>query len=657
MTSSSAPPVVFTVLREHKQLKQVFVPELDHLLECTPVETVEFSKSWDASRFDPFVRIHTSGSTGIPKLVTLRHGSFSAIDAMQTLENDDLAHRLGGGKRVFSSFPQFHVAGITYNLAGPCWVDSTIVLPPPGPLDVEVVNTAHVSAKVGHSLLPPSVLVDIVKNEDYSRNLSALSGVLFAGGPLPQETGDFIASRTNLMSSIGTTEANMMPQLPKDQEDWQYFRFNTAGGGLEFRQRDSDIFEMVIVRRPELDLLQPVFVTFPNFQEFETKDLYEKHPLKPGLWKYKLRLDDIIVLSNGEKLNPVTMESIICTCPIVNACIVVGQGHFQAAAVIEVQPEASLKDKVTMINSIWPFVQKANAATVNHGRIAKQLILLADPAKPFAKAGKGTIQRAATTKLYEQEIEALYHNVENSQVQGLDHSTRIDFSSPQKSIQSLHRFMKDELQIADISDNEDFFALGIDSLQLISLVRAINTARPSLPIDLKHVYNHPSIVQLVESLHSTHPDRRENTNPYDSDDEEIQADWIAMGSMYKNMTRNWTPVKNRSLLHRDVLRSSNEGPIIQPDRGVLAWLQVVASFLLNINNWGLINTFGAFQAWYELDLLRSYSPSAISWIGTLQGSLILLVGVLSGPIFDSGYFQFTVRIGYYFRTVCKRTLC
>ena len=54
---------------------------------------------------------------------------------------------------------------------------------------------------------------------------------------------------------------------------------------------------------------------------------------------------------------------------------------------------------------------------------------------------------------------------------------------------------------------------------------------------------------------------------------------------------------------------------------------------------GIINTFGSYQAYYTSDLLLNSSPSAISWIGSIQAFLLLLVGALTGPIYDAGYFR------------------
>ncbi|GAB1310580.1 Aspyridones efflux protein apdF [Madurella fahalii] len=96
-----------------------------------------------------------------------------------------------------------------------------------------------------------------------------------------------------------------------------------------------------------------------------------------------------------------------------------------------------------------------------------------------------------------------------------------------------------------------------------------------------------------------------------------------------------------------------------PDGGITAWLQVVGSAAILVNTWGVINTFGVFQAYYETDLLRAHSSSAISWIGSAQGALLFLVGVLAGPLYDAGYFRamllsglFLIVLGQFMTSLC-----
>ena len=82
-----------------------------------------------------------------------------------------------------------------------------------------------------------------------------------------------------------------------------------------------------------------------------------------------------------------------------------------------------------------------------------------------------------------------------------------------------------------------------------------------------------------------------------------------------------------------------------PNGGLWAWLQVLSSFFLFMNTWGIINTFGTYQTYYETGLLSSSTPSAISWIGSVQATLLMLVGSLTGPIYDAGYVRSLVAVG------------
>ena len=52
-----------------------------------------------------------------------------------------------------------------------------------------------------------------------------------------------------------------------------------------------------------------------------------------------------------------------------------------------------------------------------------------------------------------------------------------------------------------------------------------------------------------------------------------------------------------------------------------------------------------FQSYYEETLLPGYSASSISWIGTVQGFLLFLAGIVVGPIFDKGYLKTLIAVG------------
>jgi MFS family permease len=126
-------------------------------------------------------------------------------------------------------------------------------------------------------------------------------------------------------------------------------------------------------------------------------------------------------------------------------------------------------------------------------------------------------------------------------------------------------------------------------------------------------------------------------------------------------------------VHTDNVRAIQEKPRptgydAPPNGGLVAWLQVAGSFFLFFNSWyvldlkcfytqvatlvvtgflrrGTINTFGVFQTYYETAFLSDQSPSNISWIGSMQAFLLLIIGVMTGPLYDAGYFRALVLTG------------
>ncbi|EGC46651.1 monocarboxylate permease-like protein [Histoplasma capsulatum var. duboisii H88] len=82
-----------------------------------------------------------------------------------------------------------------------------------------------------------------------------------------------------------------------------------------------------------------------------------------------------------------------------------------------------------------------------------------------------------------------------------------------------------------------------------------------------------------------------------------------------------------------------------PAEDWFAWLQVLGAFSLNLNTWGLMNAYGAFQAFYELELLSSRSSSDISWIGSTQAFLMFIISMVVGPIVDAGYLRSLLGMG------------
>ncbi|KAJ5781222.1 monocarboxylate permease [Penicillium paradoxum] len=70
-----------------------------------------------------------------------------------------------------------------------------------------------------------------------------------------------------------------------------------------------------------------------------------------------------------------------------------------------------------------------------------------------------------------------------------------------------------------------------------------------------------------------------------------------------------------------------------------AWLQALGAFLVYVATWGLLSAYGSYEKYYQTVMLVSTSSTAIAWIGTLQGVILILGGVVTGPIYDRGYIR------------------
>ncbi|KAJ7151801.1 major facilitator superfamily domain-containing protein [Mycena crocata] len=76
-----------------------------------------------------------------------------------------------------------------------------------------------------------------------------------------------------------------------------------------------------------------------------------------------------------------------------------------------------------------------------------------------------------------------------------------------------------------------------------------------------------------------------------------------------------------------------------PDGGLRAWGTVFGAFMINFSCYGVVTSFGVFEQHYSVNQLSDQPLSTISWIGSLQLCLVLLMGCVSGPLFDAGYLK------------------
>ncbi|KAG8762277.1 hypothetical protein FRC11_010136 [Ceratobasidium sp. 423] len=89
-----------------------------------------------------------------------------------------------------------------------------------------------------------------------------------------------------------------------------------------------------------------------------------------------------------------------------------------------------------------------------------------------------------------------------------------------------------------------------------------------------------------------------------------------------------------------------------PDGGTTAWATVAGAWLILFCSFGYVNAFGVYQDYYTRIYMTNKTSSDIAWIGSTQLCLQFLMGLVSGKLFDEGYFHSTVGFGSLLYVFC-----
>ena len=333
--------------------------------------------------------------------------------------------------------------------------------------------------------------------------LEKLEWLAYTGGPLSPSAGDTVSKVVDLCQYFGITETLPLQQLVPSREDWGYVEWNPCRK-IDLQPSDNESYELVVSSDDTTMQVSGLDHNFPGLKEWRTKDLFKPHPTKRNLWRFYGRKDDIVVLSNGEKFYPVPMESWLQGHPLIAGALVVGQGKFQPALLLEPQP--SVPDRHSLIKELWPLVEEANRLVPSQGQITRTKILVVSSSKPLERAGKGTVVRKLTEQSFAPEIEGLYGNESQNDQEGSPLITApFDLAAIREFVRSCIMYSGSGIEI---TDHDDIFVQGVDSLKAVAIGAFLKVGlsryydRSELAwLSDKMLYAHPSINLLSEQIY------------------------------------------------------------------------------------------------------------------------------------------------------------
>lgn len=107
---------LFESLRHERDISVLEIPEVEELLDAETSLHYPYTKSFDEVVAEPFCVLHSSGSTGLPKTITITNGLVATVDAVQLLPPAEGDHGLAAwasffqkGCRLYSPNVLLHV--------------------------------------------------------------------------------------------------------------------------------------------------------------------------------------------------------------------------------------------------------------------------------------------------------------------------------------------------------------------------------------------------------------------------------------------------------------------------------------------------------------------------------------------------------------------
>ncbi|KAK9776034.1 putative gluconokinase [Seiridium cardinale] len=454
--------------------------------------------------------IHSSGSTGLPKPIYQKQ--------IAALSN----YNVNMDMKAFITLPLYHNHGIC-NLYRAIWSRKSIHLynadlPLTSDFLIRIMQTHKFEIFYG----VPYALKLMAETDEGLDLLAKLRTVMYGGSACPDDLGDLLVDHgVNLISHYGATEVGqlMTSFRPACDKGWNYVReSDKLSPFLYWLPQGPNLFECCVRQGWPAK-------TATNMEDgsYRTKDLFEPHPTIPRAWKYIARLDDTIVLVNGEKFNPVVVEGKIRSSRLVTEAVVFGAQQPYLGVLIVPSPVTTGKSPAEVLEIIWPVVNAAQEGSDSFAKLSKDMIVILSHGIDYPRTDKGSVIRQAFYKTFAKEIETAY---DISSASSADARVMTD----EELRQHLRSLVLKTLPEAEFDDDTDFFGLGLDSLQAIQIrAGVLKSVKSANKLTQNVVFDHPSISKLSAYLLGT----ADNTNGAEAN---LETEMKALVEMYSDFT-------------------------------------------------------------------------------------------------------------------------
>ncbi|KAM0811980.1 putative Carrier domain-containing protein [Seiridium cardinale] len=411
------------------------------------------------------VIFHSSGTTGLPKAIRHPQRYLLAYAACHEFKPDEDVSSIN-----VSTLPLYHGFGmlapaLSLSVGMPFCFPSAVKIPT-AEYTVELLQLSS----AGSLMTVPSILEDMCQHgdSDFVSRIKDLHFVAVGGGPMKSNIAEHLALRdVRLLNHFGATELGALApifRLDKVTDyDWRYLRIR--------RDLGLRLVPLDLAGIEEQQYYQLTATPVGQESDWSLKDLIQLREGKDRDIKILHRNDDIIVLSNGEKVMPQRLELALSELPGVKAALAFGSGRFEIGVLIE--PTELSND--SLLNRIWEKIIQVNQETDSHAQVlGPDAIIILSEGRKFPRSDKGSIMRAEAYQLFKEEVEAMYNQTSTSS--SLSTSKGLPYVDPNDLRESLRGIIQRYLPASIPWDfGDDVFEFGLDSLRAARVQRLLSS--------------------------------------------------------------------------------------------------------------------------------------------------------------------------------------
>jgi amino acid adenylation domain-containing protein/non-ribosomal peptide synthase protein (TIGR01720 family) len=441
----------------------------------------------------PAYVIYTSGSTGRPKGVVVTHRGLASFSAAE-IDHYDVA--VGDRVLQFSS-PSFDASVLELCMSLPA--GAALVVPPPGPLLGEQLAEVVAARRVTHALIPPAALATVPSGA--AGELAGFRMVTVGGDACTAELVDTWAPGRRLINSYGPTEATVVATWSDPLAPGTGVPpigrpiFNTRAHVLDRELRPVPVGEAGelyvagiglargYLNRPGLTAERFVASPFggPGERMYRTGDLVRWRP--DGQLEFVGRADDQVKI-RGFRIELGEIETALARHPDVGAAVVTAR-------------EDRPGDKRLVAYIVPAAAGRPAAPGELRAFLARTLPVYMLPA---AFVTLDELPLSPNGKLDRRALPAPGRVADADAAGAAPAPGGAGYVAPRTPTeQALAEIWAEVLDLDRVGVEDDFFALGGDSVQG---VRALSRIRAALGVELsaRAVFDAPTVARLAEVL-------------------------------------------------------------------------------------------------------------------------------------------------------------